>query len=259
MSNNISYLKYFYTEYTNMIIPFIAILISFIIGTIQIYLNIEANKRQEKEYQRRLEEHNDYINSIAYKFLMENSEDIKFLPLCKIAFIHNCQKKYAKSIYNNFCILPIEIQNRILFLKDIKNFLINNKITNNDILKILETIEHNQYNKKYIEYIENIIEYSKYDIYQTNIIGKTKAFNITHNYINKNYEELLIYMLNYPNNTTNKTVEEKEIDDCCYLNNYLYTEVSHKYKNNVSKIPIENFEDLYLSIFYYCMLLKNMI
>lgn len=79
-------------------------------------LNLELQNKIDKRDEFR---HNDNIEALAYSFIHENSEDIDFLPFCLIACMYDRSYKYRRVIYNRFCSLSIEVQNKILELRNI--------------------------------------------------------------------------------------------------------------------------------------------
>lgn len=82
-------------------------------------LNKENIVLQENIHNRDEKRHSDNIEALAYSFIHDNIEDIGFLPFCLIACMYDRGYSYRRAIYNKFCSLSEEVQNKILELRGI--------------------------------------------------------------------------------------------------------------------------------------------
>lgn len=139
-----------YSNIFSIILAFLTIVVTCVIGWIQIKQNktldkskgkkdkeikkIKEKKIKEKVYKKiedsnktmlELQEkrdkyvelrHKDYIESLAYTFINENIEDKEFIPLCLIASMYDRGYNYRRPIYRKFCVCTLEVQNKILEL-----------------------------------------------------------------------------------------------------------------------------------------------
>lgn len=83
------------------------IFVSFRIYRLQKRHEQEIEMMEENEQKRKLEEE-------AHRFLIDNAEEIDYLPWCVIASNLSRHQKHTRKIYTNFCKCSIELQNEIM-------------------------------------------------------------------------------------------------------------------------------------------------
>lgn len=101
-------------KYSNVIQIIIGLLslgatffVSFRIYQLQKRHEQEIEMMEENEQKRKLEEE-------AHRFLIDNAEEIDYLPWCVIASNLSRHQKHTRKIYTNFCKCSIELQNEIM-------------------------------------------------------------------------------------------------------------------------------------------------
>lgn len=95
------------------ILSVVSILIAISIGMLQIY----SSRKQDKRFEKR---HEDLINTEAIRFLHSySSSELYLLPLCLIASRYSRSFCYRRKLYNDFCCLTPEVQNRVLCIREI--------------------------------------------------------------------------------------------------------------------------------------------
>ena len=97
----------------------LTVCISIAVAVVQYRQNKKMEGIQNKIDERDEKRHKEYIDALAYSFISEYSDILEFLPLCFIASMYDRGYGYRNGMYNKFCSLSLEVQNRVLEIREI--------------------------------------------------------------------------------------------------------------------------------------------
>lgn len=252
----------------SIFISFITLVSTIIIGYLQYYQNKVIDKRDRK---RRKGE----ANVKAIEFIMKyDSEEIKLLPLCVIAYQYNDNFPYRRKIYREFCCLNEEIKQSVLEKQNL-NFNLNKEnnfyetLLNSLCLKIDDLYTKNENIKLFYEggkYFEGaLINMGNQKNPNLNLYVEGKRYK---NYItdiladeNNKGKKVIRNLMTTPTNVGSAVGSKEEIVIsylCCIIATYVPIYYNSKfYRDNenedyVDCYPEENLymEDIFLNALY---------
>lgn len=103
----------------SFLLCFATVIISIIVAIVQYNQNKRMAEIQNKIDERDEKRHKEYVDGLAYSFISENDGLLQFLPLCFMASMYDRGYGYHKEMYNKFCALSTEVQDRILEIREI--------------------------------------------------------------------------------------------------------------------------------------------
>lgn len=231
----------------SLIIAIISVWVAKNIGNTQIKQNEEMEKLQRKIDERDEKRHMDEINSKSNAFLTKYIDNIKLLPLCAIASMYKTSSnfiKYSNEMYNEFSVLPIEMQNNILKqgkvnfeIKEYKNFYI---LCTDKLKKCFEEISKNDV--EFFSENEKIFKES-----MDNFVKNQKVLNV--------FTETVSL-----ESCTSKTVYERDYNfrNLCF--SQILGHIKDKYEelnlNDLFMMDMENKSSKNRSWFCYCVCLR---
>lgn len=102
-----------YSEILSLTCSAVSLLVTLIIGLLQVIQNARINKLTRKQYESEKKHHAETIDIGSRKFLADHHGTIGLLPLCAIAFAYNKDRPYHRKMYNDYRLLPKDVQTTI--------------------------------------------------------------------------------------------------------------------------------------------------
>lgn len=122
-------------EIANLIIAILSLIATVVVSVAIFWLQ----RRHERELERQEDvRHKESIQEAAKIFIIDNQEEIDFLPLCVIAASVNPYKKHKRSIYTRFNKCSKELQEEILRQENIPLIIMSSSSWVDDCLKKFE-------------------------------------------------------------------------------------------------------------------------
>lgn len=117
----------FLNQYANIIQIIISILS--LIATIFVSFFIYwLQRHHEKEMENlKIQQQENELKNQANQFLIDNADEIDYLPLCVISSSLHRHDKHCRKIYTNFCRCSVELQEKILNMQNFSFHVIPNK------------------------------------------------------------------------------------------------------------------------------------
>lgn len=195
-----------------------SLMMSFLALTISIQTFVRENKKEREE-----------LENKANNFIIENNDEIGYIPLCLIASSFNRQWSYKRKIYSSFNKLNNSLQKEVLRLLNYNDELITkNAWIDGGIIRV----------NKFI---------NKFQLGNNFFVEKTKYYKNAVKFGNKKYKENVEYKrifssmsFGLPSITfINNEPYDNGLDFFDYLKRYIHAEINSDPKVKVSSRPLD--------------------
>lgn len=197
-------------------------LASVCLSLVALFISMQTFVKTNKQEQEKLENE-------ANVFIVENSDEIQYIPLCIIASAFNRQGRYERKIYSNFNKLNNNLQKEVLNQLHYECGLVNNT----------DWIDHG------LEQIRSFIK--EYDLGKDLLYDNAKYYKRTYEYKNNEYDSKIEYthafrsdIFGTPKYEIRKDkVIDKGISFFEYLRYYLIAKVNENIATAIAPKPID--------------------
>lgn len=112
-------------EIVQVCLPIISLLVTGLLAVWQVFIAKRVERFEKRQDSRDELRYSNMVLSEAIKFIQRyNTADVselELLPLCAVASYYDSTFQYRRKIYNDFCILPKDVQFKVLELRSVES------------------------------------------------------------------------------------------------------------------------------------------